>query len=58
MNRQTPIILILLIAYICFPALFGWVTAPEGYWFKPYIVWLLVIVVAYIFSTKAPRHDP
>jgi len=58
MNRQTPFILILLISYICFPALFGWVTAPEGLWFKPYIVWIIVIIAAYIFSTKSPKHDP
>lgn len=57
MNRQRPLILILLAIYIFFPAVFEWATNPMGAWYKPFIVWLLVIVAAYFIVNRKPRHD-
>lgn len=35
------------IVLIFFPAIEGWVSSSETAWFRPYLLWLLVIVAAY-----------
>lgn len=57
MNRQRPLILILLLVYISFPSVFNWLTNPVGLWYKPYLIWLLVIVVAFLIVHRKSRHD-
>lgn len=58
MNNQRLVILLLLIAYIFSPTLFTWIINPEGAWFRPYIIWVLVIVIAYIVQTRKKKpHD-
>lgn len=57
MSRQRPLILIVLICYIFFPTIFEWATDPTGIWYKPYLVWLLVIVAAFINARRKSSHD-
>ncbi|MAN53259.1 MULTISPECIES: hypothetical protein [Marinimicrobium] len=58
MNNQRLVILLLLIAYIFSPTLFTWIINPEGAWFRPYIIWALVIVIAYAVQNRKKRpHD-
>lgn len=58
MNSQRLVILLLLIAYIFSPTLFTWVINPEGAWYRPYIMWVLVIIIAYAVQMKKKRpHD-
>ncbi|UZJ46165.1 hypothetical protein OOT55_08990 [Marinimicrobium sp. C6131] len=58
MNNQRLVILLLLIAYIFSPTLFTWIINPEGAWFRPYIIWALVIVIAYAVQSRKKRpHD-
>lgn len=58
MNNQRLVILLLLIAYIFSPTLFTWVLHPEGAWYRPYIIWVLVILVAYTVQLRKKRpHD-
>ena len=52
MNHQRPLLLLVLLAYIFSPILLGWVTNPSGVWYKPYIVWMLVVVVAFVVQTR------
>lgn len=56
MNNQRLVILLLLAAYIFSPSVFNWIVDPEGSWYRPYIVWLLVIAIA--FSLQLRRHRP
>ncbi|AFU98650.1 hypothetical protein [Simiduia agarivorans] len=60
MPNQRLIILLLLVAYIFSPTLFGWVINPEGSWYRPFIIWVLIIVIAYFIqsASKRRRHDP
>lgn len=39
---------LLLIIYIFSPTLFGWILAPTAIWYKPYLLWLLMIVSIYL----------
>lgn len=58
MNNQRLVILLLLIAYIFSPTLFSWIMNPEGAWFRPYIVWILVIIIAYLVQARRNRKRP
>lgn len=55
MNNQRLVILLLLIAYIFSPSLFNWIVAPDGAWYRPYLVWVLVIVIAFIVQWRRPK---
>jgi hypothetical protein len=55
MNNQRLVILLLLVAYIFSPTLFNWILNPEGAWYRPFIVWLLVIVVAFAVQLRRKK---
>jgi hypothetical protein len=57
MNRQRPLLLLVLVAYIFSPTLYGWVINPAGVWYKPYIIWAMVVVAAYIVQSRSNQHD-
>ena len=57
MNHKRPILLLLLVLYIFAPTIFSWIIDPEGAWYRPFLIWVLVIVITYIIqSTKEPRN--
>lgn len=57
MNRQRPIILIALIAYIFLPTVFEWVTNADRAWYKPFVIWLVVVIVAFFLQNRRVDHD-
>lgn len=58
MNDQRLVILLLLIAYIFSPTVFSWILDPQGAWYRPYLLWVIVIVTAYsLQARKRKRHD-
>lgn len=57
MNKQRPLLLLVLVAYMFSPALYGWIINPAGAWYKPYIIWAMVIVVAYVVQNRSKTHD-
>ncbi|MBE8716372.1 hypothetical protein [Cellvibrio polysaccharolyticus] len=57
MNNQRLVILLMLIAYIFSPTLFSWVIHPEGPWYRPYLVWVLVIVIAFIVQLRRNKRQ-
>ncbi|MBX2807320.1 MAG: hypothetical protein KTR20_01705 [Cellvibrionaceae bacterium] len=50
MSNQRFLFLTLFIAYTFAPTLFSWVASPEGSWLKPFMVWTLVIIGAYLLQ--------
>jgi hypothetical protein len=52
MNNHRVVILLLLIAYIFSPTLFNWILNPEGAWYRPFIVWMFVIVIAFVIQIR------
>jgi len=50
MNNHRFIFFILLIGYIFTPTLFNWLISPEGSWYKPFILWIFIIIGAYLFQ--------
>lgn len=57
MTRPIPIILILLLTYIVAPPLLNWITAPTGAWYKPFLIWLIVVVVAFVVQARSGQDD-
>ena len=57
MNNQRLVIVLLLIAYIFSPTLFNWIINPEGAWYRPYIVWILVIVIAFTMQLRRKKYN-
>jgi hypothetical protein len=56
MNKH-PIFLLLLVGYIFFPAALDWVTNPKGSWYNPFIVWIFVIIGAFLLQNRHSNHD-
>lgn len=56
MNHQRLIILLLLIAYLFSPSLFTWIISPTGAWYRPYIFWIAVVFVTFVYQMR--RRKP
>ncbi len=52
MNKQRPILIIILLAYIFLPSLLHWVVNEEGHWYRPFLVWLAAIIAAFLFQVR------
>lgn len=50
MHNQRPLFLLLLIAYMLSPSIINWATNPQPIWYKPYILWAAVVLVAYLIQ--------
>ena len=50
MHNQRFLLLTLLLAYIFAPTAFNWVISPSGAWYKPFIVWLFIVIGAYLLQ--------
>ena len=58
MNNQRLIILLLLVAYVFSPTLLSWMINPEGAWYRPFIIWAIVIIIAYLTQGRRPPSPP
>lgn len=58
MNHQRLVILLLLIAYLFSPSLFTWIISPNGSWYRPYLVWIAVVFVTFIFQWRRKKTSP
>ncbi len=54
MRQQRPLLLLILIAYMFSPSILGWATNPHDAWYKPYILWALVVAVAFALAWRKP----
>jgi hypothetical protein len=55
MKNQRLLILTMLIVYIFSPTIFSWITNPAGNWYRPYIIWVLLIAAAFILQVRRGR---
>ncbi|GMG86429.1 hypothetical protein [Biformimicrobium ophioploci] len=53
MNNRTLLILLVLVGYVFSPTMFTWMVNPGGAWYRPFIIWFgLILVAAYIQSRR------
>ena len=57
MNNQRLIILLLLGAYVFSPTILTWMINPEGVWYRPFIVWAIVILIAFFTQGRDKPVD-
>lgn len=57
MNNQRLIILLLLGAYVFSPTILTWMLNSEGPWYRPFIVWAIVIAIAFITQGRDKPND-
>lgn len=57
MQKQRLLVLFLLIAYIFSPTLFTWMINPEGSWYRPYIIWIMLIIAAFVLHKRQDSND-
>ncbi len=55
---RLPIVLAVLLTYIVVPPLLNWITDPTGVWYKPFVIWLLIIAVAFTIQLRSPKQTP
>lgn len=48
---------LLLLGTIIFPLAFHWATLPEGNWFRPFVVWAMLVYAAYLMQRHGARDD-
>jgi hypothetical protein len=44
------------VAYIFSPSLFNWIINPEGAWYRPYLAWVAVIVIAFVMQIRRKNY--
>ncbi|MFT7388209.1 MAG: putative membrane protein [Candidatus Endobugula sp.] len=56
MSNHRLLLLALLVAYIFTPTLFNWMISSGGSWYRPFIIWLIIIVIAFVMQrfSKTP----
>jgi len=47
MYKQSPILLIVLLMLIFSPSMLNWILSTDGAWYRPFIIWAVVIVITY-----------
>ena len=52
MKNQRLLILSMLIVYIFSPTIFTWVINPAGAWYRPFIIWSLLVAAAFIIQMR------
>lgn len=52
MKNQRLLILSMLIVYIFSPTIFTWVINPEGSWYRPFIIWVLLVAVVFVIQMR------
>ena len=57
MNKKIPYLLLALIAFVFLPSLLEWLLDPEGLWYRPFIIWIIVVVITFIIQVRGSTDD-
>ncbi|BFM06060.1 hypothetical protein [Halioxenophilus aromaticivorans] len=56
-SGQRWMMLVLVMAATFSPSVLDWMLDPKGAWFRPFLVWLVVIAIALGVQLKGRKHD-
>lgn len=54
------LLLIIIMVFVFSPAILGWISNNPAAWYRPYLAWLSMIVLAYgaqRYAARKERHD-
>jgi hypothetical protein len=57
MYINRALLLIVGIAFIFFPAIEDWVSRSGAVWYRPYQLWLLIVIAAYWNQRSRPTDE-
>ena len=57
MHNHRLLTLLLITAYIFSPTLISWMINPNGAWYRPYIIWVMLIVAVFMYQQRTRRDD-
>mgnify|MGYP000104847075 CR=1 FL=1 len=54
-----PLIVLILVVgiYLFSPAIMDWWIEPTGAWYRPYLLWLILIVVTFILQSQKDADE-
>ena len=57
MHQQRPVLLLVFLAFMLSPSIIGWAINPQPIWYKPFLLWALVVLAAYLIQRHKNPHD-
>ena len=51
------LLLVFLVIFIFSPAIQDWISNNQAAWYRPYIAWVFIIIVAYLSQRRSNRKD-
>lgn len=57
MLNYRMITLLLLFMAVVFPLAFHWASAAEGAWYRPYIIWSIMVYSVYLIQRRGGRDE-
>lgn len=54
-NRS--LMMVLALALVVFPAALHWATADSSAWYRPYLLWAVMVLLSYSLHSKRPDND-
>lgn len=57
MSNRTLLILLVLVGYVFSPTVFTWMINPDGAWYRPFILWIALILLAVIVQMRRKNDE-
>ncbi|GAA5524740.1 hypothetical protein Maes01_01299 [Microbulbifer aestuariivivens] len=57
MSNRTLLILLVLVGYVFSPTVFTWMINPAGAWYRPFILWLVLILLAVVVQMRRKNDE-
>ncbi|MFD1215040.1 MULTISPECIES: hypothetical protein [Microbulbifer] len=57
MSNRTLLILLVLMGYVFSPTVFTWMINPAGAWYRPFILWFVLILLAVFIQRRRKPDD-
>ncbi len=51
------LLLVFLVILIFSPAIQDWISNNQAAWYRPYVAWMFIIIVAYLSQRRFKRKD-
>lgn len=57
MSNRTLLILLVLVGYVFSPTVFTWMINPSGAWYRPFILWFVLILLAVFVQMRRKPNE-
>ncbi|QFT56195.1 hypothetical protein [Microbulbifer sp. THAF38] len=57
MSNRTLLILLVLVGYVFSPTIFTWMINPVGAWYRPFILWFALILLAIFIQWRRKSNE-